>query len=338
MARQRRQRGGFTLIELLVVIAIIAILIALLLPAVQQAREAARRTQCKNNLKQLALAIHNYADTSLQFPPGGIYMGNPPPVMGTPPTNSMRDGGWGATWVVMTLPFIEQGPLHARYDFSWNARDTNSTGNTTLDSRDVVRNAKVPGLLCPSHPVITTLLSQDFDGHAKGQYAACGGFAHLSNAGHANNMALKGAFSVRTQFGARFSDMTDGSSNVVMLGEIVAVNSTGDDRGAWGWATGPMFNSRGGQTTPQSVLTPNTKSETDCSPYANNDTTSPNFNLRNNPDCTGSNARVAARSYHSGGVQVALGDASVRFVSETIDQTVWANATAISDGVPATLD
>ncbi len=94
-------RRGFTLIELLVVIAIIAILIALLLPAVQQAREAARRTQCKNNLKQLGLALHNYHDiTSNTFPPGYIFATS----QSTPALN-----GWG--WLTMCLPQLEQAPL-----------------------------------------------------------------------------------------------------------------------------------------------------------------------------------------------------------------------------------
>src|SRR5579872_5730558 len=94
---QPDDRRGFTLIELLVVIAIIAVLVALLLPAVQQAREAARRVQCKNNLKQLGLALHNYHDvTSNTFPPGYV--------------NTNSDGGWG--WMSMLLPHLDQGPLY----------------------------------------------------------------------------------------------------------------------------------------------------------------------------------------------------------------------------------
>src|SRR6187397_2980141 len=102
--RQNRAGCGFTLIELLVVIAIIAILIALLLPAVQQAREAARRTQCRNNLKQLGLALHNYMDNFLVLPPAGI---------GSTTTN-----GNLLSWHTMILPYIDQAPLYNSADFS----------------------------------------------------------------------------------------------------------------------------------------------------------------------------------------------------------------------------
>ena len=100
---------GFTLIELLVVIAIIAILIALLLPAVQQAREAARRTQCRNNLKQMGIALHNYHDNFNIFPPGGL--------------QASTDGG-GASFLAMLLPFMDQGPAYNRMDFNTWRFDT----------------------------------------------------------------------------------------------------------------------------------------------------------------------------------------------------------------------
>lgn len=97
-----RKSRGFTLIELLVVIAIIAILIALLLPAVQQAREAARRTQCKNNLKQIGLALHNYSDVFGSFPIG---------------VNSSFPGGWGVSFWVGLLPYVEQGNVYSQMSF-----------------------------------------------------------------------------------------------------------------------------------------------------------------------------------------------------------------------------
>src|SRR5688572_25384501 len=123
---QKRNRSAFTLVELLVVIAIIGVLVALLLPAVQAAREAARRMQCSNNLKQLALALHNYEGTYKTFPPAGI------------DSNQM-------SWVVMLLPFIEQQPLFGNFNFtqgSWNA----------FNRIAVVQGVKIQGLRCPSAP------------------------------------------------------------------------------------------------------------------------------------------------------------------------------------------
>src|SRR5687768_12176095 len=111
-------RDAFTLVELLVVIAIIGILVALLLPAVQAAREAARRMSCSNNLKQLGLALHNYHDTYQRLPPGAIWR-NPNGTNAPPPqanAENGRDANWGATWVVMVLPYMEQTALANEYD------------------------------------------------------------------------------------------------------------------------------------------------------------------------------------------------------------------------------
>ncbi|MFG0295400.1 MAG: DUF1559 domain-containing protein, partial [Maioricimonas sp. JB045] len=109
------RRRGFTLIELLVVIAIIAILVALLLPAVQQAREAARRSQCKNNLKQIGLALHNYHDTHGSFPPGYIARY----VSATDPASA--ETGPGFAWGTMILPFLDQSPTYNQLNFSLDA-------------------------------------------------------------------------------------------------------------------------------------------------------------------------------------------------------------------------
>lgn len=136
-------RNGFTLIELLVVIAIIAILIALLLPAVQQAREAARRTQCKNNLKQLGLALHNYLDTHSKFPPAEVHPGDF--------ITGGRTGGWGGirgNWVVYLMPFYDQAPAYNTIDFSQSL--VNNATNAAVLGQNYEQ------LLCPSNPLVLT--------------------------------------------------------------------------------------------------------------------------------------------------------------------------------------
>ena len=321
MSRGVFQKRGFTLVELLVVIAIIGILIALLLPAVQAAREAARRMSCSNNLKQLGLALHNYHDTHKRFAPGAIHM-----TSATPPENC-RDANWGATWILMVLPFVEQSTLQDQYNFSLRAR----TGNATTPNNSVTRE-NVAALACPSHDRLTGRLTQDFDGFAKGNYAACAGAGRIINVSDYNDRSLRGVFSAVRQYGARFAEITDGSSNVVMLSELVADNTGGDMRGAWGWCAGPMFSGRancGGAR----IFTPSTKQFMDCSHYASNDTSNTSFHVRNNPDAE-VDGGVGARSYHPGGVHVCLADGSVRFLSETIEQTLYLNLLAIGDGNP----
>jgi prepilin-type N-terminal cleavage/methylation domain-containing protein len=133
MPQTLRRRTGFTLIELLVVIAIIAVLIALLLPAVQQAREAARRTQCKNNMKQLGLALHNYHDTAKQFPPGCFVV------------NSAQYATNRGSMLAQLLPYFDQAPLYNAINFSAADYDT-----IALPSGQLICKQVVPALLCPS--------------------------------------------------------------------------------------------------------------------------------------------------------------------------------------------
>src|SRR5437773_7818733 len=131
MAFRRMRSMGFTLIELLVVIAIIAILIALLVPAVQKVREAAARTQCVNNLKQIGLGLHNYHDVRKSLPPGGA---DDMPPWGTATSPST----WGAGWMAFLLPYIEQDPLFKQLQFSGNS----GWGNTSNDGK--INGAKIP--------------------------------------------------------------------------------------------------------------------------------------------------------------------------------------------------
>jgi prepilin-type N-terminal cleavage/methylation domain-containing protein len=335
---QPSRNRGFTLIELLVVIAIIAILIALLLPAVQQAREAARRSQCKNNLKQIGLALHNYHDAFGQFAPGAVWHGTNS-LGGTAPENG-RDVNWGATWAIFLLPFEDQGALYNKYDFSRKARQQQANRG------QVVQRAQLSLMNCPSHPLMTSRLNQDYDGFAKGTYAANATARHYLEQNDFTSMASRGPISIIGQWGARFRDILDGTSNTVLISEVVKVNAGGDDRGAWGWPSGAVFC---GRATPSYdmlanppvansssvIVTPSSNRYSDSSNYASN------ANIVHNPTLPswqyndadkGSNGGTAARSLHTGGVQATLCDGSVRFISASIDAQLWANILGIGDG------
>ncbi len=196
---------GFTLIELLVVIAIIAILIALLLPAVQQAREAARRTQCKNNLKQLAIAFHNHHDTNGFLPSGGHHWSNAPDYNsnGSPEVAPRQRAGWG----FQVLPYIEQGNL-------WE-------GSGMANNDDRQRQAistPIAGLHCPSrrsaaaHPSTGSWYgpSGNYE-HAQTDYAGCVG-------SDANGVIIR-TNNDQTGRVLAFRDISDGTSNTFAVGE-----------------------------------------------------------------------------------------------------------------------
>lgn len=190
------RRRGFTLIELLVVIAIIAVLIALLLPAVQQAREAARRTQCKNNLKQIGLALHNYHDTVGRFPMDAIRTFQP---QGTPAARNF-------SWMTMILPYFDQAPLYNAINFSaplW--------GQTVSSTGKEIRSTMLTALNCPSDP-------------GWGDTGRTRGFAWTDYAGSSGwdmwdrpDDQHGGVFTAFTC--VKIADITDGTSNTIMVAE-----------------------------------------------------------------------------------------------------------------------
>jgi prepilin-type N-terminal cleavage/methylation domain-containing protein/prepilin-type processing-associated H-X9-DG protein len=195
-------RRGFTLIELLVVIAIIAVLIALLLPAVQSAREAARRSQCVNNLKQIGLAMHSYQSATNTFP-----MGSSRAPQASNPANMAWWGDWSAH--SMLLPYLEQQPLYSASNFMVTAMGHEPAGamNST------VVNTRLAGFLCPS------------DGNAgrnytNSYYASAGTTTHREH-----HVDFTGVFARNVCYGVR--DITDGSSNTIAFSEGLIANSTG---------------------------------------------------------------------------------------------------------------
>lgn len=196
LLRRIRPRHGFTLVELLVVIAIIGVLVALLLPAVQAAREAARATQCKNSIRQVGLALHNYHDIHLRLPPGWI--ADQPE--GVP--------GWG--WMVSILPQLEQGPLHDNVI----KRNLPVSDPSNKEAREQVLKI----LLCPTDPTpkqfeLTAEDDSPMFNVSRGNYVGVFGTLELED----NPTAGDGAFYFLSQ--TRFSDITDGLSSTMLVGE-----------------------------------------------------------------------------------------------------------------------
>lgn len=218
---RKRCRRAFTLVELLVVIAIIGILIALLLPAVQAAREAARRMQCSNNLKQLGLAMHNYQSALGSFPPGFMAVNHAGTV----------SGGWA--WGVFLMPFIEQSPL----------KDTLSTTKYTL-SQVIADPILLPMLqthldsfTCPSSPMEPL---REFQGGgqmvATSNYTCCRGFFNYSGLTHLQKQNNGTLFA---QSAIKFRDVTDGTSNTIALGERTVLDVHLSDPSKWPSWCGP---------------------------------------------------------------------------------------------------
>ena len=320
-----RRKRGFTLIELLVVIAIIAILIALLLPAVQQAREAARRTQCKNNLKQLALAVHNYHDTANTFPPGYIF---------APPNHVTRN--------VLTsiLPYIEQANLFQSIDQNVPM----FAGPTGYDPVIHAKNVALAATIIPAFLCASSVGNQTDDylyprgafpggwpstnctwkggrtdyGGTTGIRAAFGDIAYNFNQGGDRN----GVFRQAGVSGSRSSmrDITDGTSNTFLFGErtggvklyykskvanLPAILGA-TNGGSWSdalvfehWLQGSLYDGTG-NGGPCAMCT----------------------NIRGN----------GFHSFHTGGCQFAMADGAVRFVSENVAQVTFASLVTMGKG------
>jgi prepilin-type N-terminal cleavage/methylation domain-containing protein/prepilin-type processing-associated H-X9-DG protein len=295
----RRRRSAFTLIELLVVIAIIAVLIGLLVPAVQKVREAANRMSCTNNLKQIGTGMHNMHLTEGSLPASDYNAG----------------GDWG-TWQVAILPFIEQESLFKLYTGFKTGPTTYGTAPNTTN----VTTKFIKTLQCASDASSGNNVAPNFSNMTKHNYVV--------NAG--NTVRLQATFNGVTFGGAPFlrnggvrklTDILDGTSNTLMASEtIVGVNPSAtstDMRGFTWWGPGAVFH---GFNTPNSPSPDFHQFPSYCN----------NLPQQGLPCAVNTNVQLAARSRHSGGVNAAMCDASVRFFTNSVSQTSWrAFSTAI---------
>ena len=277
---QNRRRPGFTLIELLVVIAIIAVLVALLLPAVQQAREAARRSQCKNNLMQIGLAMHNYEMSHECLPPGSI-----------DPNRPIRNEpkGFHVGWIVQLLPYLDQTNIYQHFKTSVSVYDPDN---------DPARKTQIKVLLCPSDWNLTETVGET-------SYAGC---HHDSEA--PIDVDNNGVLFLNSRI--PHTHIIDGVANTLFVGEYV------NSPGSLGWASGTRWslrNAGGG------ITGPTTRPR------------GPGVQAALPPVDTADVLAVGGfSSAHAGGTHFAVGDGSVRFLSQNINPGAYKNLINRGDG------
>ncbi len=336
------RRGGFTLVELLVVIAIIGILVALLLPAVQAAREAARRMSCSNNLKQLGIALHNHHDTKKVLPPGGF--SDQPPI-GT-------GGGWGSSWLVFILPFHEQGAMFDKFLFTgnsgWgNANNYTAASNSGLEiyycpssplsriARNPYSGTNVPG---PTYVGISGAAPGLIPGYTESRVYNPTSSAGCCSGGIAGGGGTLVPGNARLNFGS----FTDGLSNTLAVSEnadfITTANGTKQD-----WRSGGVH----GFLIGWHNATPPNGSTTDARTFnmttiryginQKKGWTDAPGNCGSQGVCDNASTNLPLNSSHPGGVMGLLCDGSVRFISQTTTVAILAAAATRDDGTPATL-
>lgn len=300
-------RRGFTLVELLVVIAIIGVLIALLLPAVQAAREAARRMQCVNNLKQLALGVQNYHDTRRSFPPGGVTDGN---CCGTKS---------GTNWAIEILPYCEMMNLYDRYDHSVFNEDSPNA---------FVREQSVEFHQCPSDP-FNDVLEKPASGPGSGLNYRHGSYrcvaGRTNGSGWWDNSQLsslpsqwRGPLSTVNSNSSQvnkpptMASITDGTSNTYLIGEYSTKTTT--RRGTFWAYTYTSYNSSDTSDQPRTLINDYDRCVAIGGAGGSN------------------NCKRGWGSFHPTGLNFANCDGSVAFVSETIDSVVFASGGSMGGG------
>lgn len=323
--------SAFTLVELLVVIAIIGILMGLLLPAVNSARESARRLQCNNNAHQLSMACIAYSEKHETFPPALV--------PATKPTNLYTDiaaplhSNQRENWVILILPMMDQGSMFEEiYDLMANGDQTTpisnngftpKSGKSPYAKMDELRSREISTFLCPSDRNNRTQF-MDSDGNSWGRinYGANIGLRLVTEMGNMNNWQKSSFCGV---MGPTFSltpeQISDGASNTILLSELRSGLNNMDSRGTWaiggaGTSATSGNGSYGGQAAGPNNSNPESDSVEFCSSMGVNSAEAARLGM----PCTGSsNIRATARSMHKGGVNAAFADGSVHWISDGID-------------------
>ena len=305
-----RPPTGFTLVELLVVITIIGILIGLLLPAVQSAREAARRMQCNNNLKQIGLALHLHHEQHGHFPPGHFW----------PESNLGNRDGAEATWVTYILPYLEQNALYDK--INWDRSFGHSAYPPDHVNIDITGQV-LPMFLCPSNQRVNPMSVSGVEAYARGSYVANNGIGPMEDFDLSDlpvvrlvpdtgeeSPSMAGVFYMNSNM--TIAQIRDGTSNTAMVSEI-RLAAGNDFRGVLHYPEGPFYH----HNYSINDLVPDGIRASFCA----NEPLAPCVGIFSS--CNPRLLTMTARSFHPGGVNLLLADGSVRMVGDSIVLKTW---------------